>query len=121
MTFNMNASNRTITDAEAGQFKSSVRTNVPSIPCLQKCRYKSFVKIRECLDSIYTYTSTQGLRKNKKYILYIKFPLHNFRQNIDHKIYATELKIKGKWVAVYSCHLISNGYTADCQNICIKE
>lgn len=111
MTFNMNASNRTITDAEANQFKDSVRTNTPSILCLQECRYKSFVKFREYLDSIYTYTSNQGQKKTKRYILYTKYPFRNFHQIINHKIYAAEVKIKGKWVAVYSCHLTSNGYT----------
>lgn len=111
MTFNLNASNRTITDEEANQFQELVRKKSPTILCLQECRYKSFVKFRHELDAIYSYSSNQGQKENKRYILYTKYPFRKFRQIPNHKIYAVELKINRKWVAVYSCHLTSNGYS----------
>ena len=111
LTFNLDASDRTISDNHANEFFEMIEKESPDILCLQEVRYKSFKKIRGRLDSMYRYSSDGGQRKVQRYILYTKYPIKNFRRIGKTNIYSADVQIEGIWTHIYSCHLTSNGYT----------
>ena len=137
MTYNINATlGRNEPTVILSEILDAVEKHNPDIVCLQELSYPVFSKIKNPLDSLFGYSDSMSIKKEKfRYYLYAKKPISNFtrykclteidtlgfdsitklevRQRKKHMpVYSADIEIEpDKWITVFVCHLRSSAYS----------
>ena len=144
MTYNVKSTignEESIMNFKNGLIKEIDKQN-PDVLCLQEMSIIIFQKIQNSLDSIFGYTDSLEIKKERyRYSIYSKKPIRNFKNykctlEIDTlgldslsmrsvkkdqqvmPVNSVEIELEaGKWITMYNCHLRSSAYSVARQSM----